>query len=162
MGKKKSASSLCGFVVIVFVGLLLIHILAHYVLLNHILSSFLIFYVMLLLLCSFRYSSTVSLFLLVSFVCFSQLCSFITLLTLDLLYFFLLTLPLFLLILFCSSCFNKSFMLLTFWPFLYQRKRSLAESLLNWGHVEKSKVHFAIPCSFSFLGSVCFPAKHKG
>lgn len=88
----------------------------------HILSSFLIFYIILCYCCccSFGYNSIVSFFL-VSFVCFSQLCPFITLLILDLLYFFMLTLALFLLILFLSPCSYKSFMLLTFWPFLYQR-----------------------------------------
>lgn len=41
----------------------------------------------------------------------------------------------------------KSFMLLTFWSFLRQRKTSLAKSPLNYGPVQKSKLHLAVPYS---------------
>lgn len=74
--------------------------------------------------------------------------------SLDHLSIYLLTFAPFLLLLFLFLCSYKSFMLPTFWPFLHQRKSSLVKSPLNCGHVQKSKVHFAVPYSFSFLGRV--------
>lgn len=111
--------------------------------------------------CSFESGSSGSLFVLSWLYLFFMVMPIYSSSSLDHLSVYLLTLAPFLLLLFLFLCSYTSFLLPTFWPFLHQRKSSLVKSLLNCGHVQKSKVHFAVPYSFSFLGRAVFQSKHK-
>lgn len=111
--------------------------------------------------CSFESGSSDSLFVLSWLYLFSSVMPIYSSSSLDHLSIYLLTLAPFLLLLFLFLCSYKSFMLPTLWHFLHQRKSSLVKYLLNCGHAQKSKVHFAVPYSFSFLGRFDFQSKHE-
>ena len=111
--------------------------------------------------CSFESGSSGSLSALSLLYLFFSVMPIYSSSSLDHLSIYLLKLAPFLLLLFLFFCSYKSFLLPTFWPSPHQRKSRLVKSLLNCGHVQKSKVHFAVLYSFSFLGRVVFQSKHK-